>query len=103
MKRLQEGLVKENQTSTLSFTDNITPATSRSIPSISSSTGNSTPRPSDAYNYGVDIVTGLATGPFVFFAKERTMALAGLLWRSISKRLCSLQEINEPVKDCFDA
>ena len=75
MKRLKEKILRGNQLSTSSSTDNSTPSpyssTDNSIPSTSSSTDNFTARSSDTYIYAVGIVAFLAIGACVFFAYNK--------------------------------
>ena len=61
---LKQDSLKDNQLSTFSPTDN-------SIPSNSSSTGNSTTRSIDTYIYSVGVVAVLAMGTCVFLAYNK--------------------------------
>ena len=68
MKRLKEEILKDNQLSTSSFTDNSTPSTSSSTDNYTPSTSSSTAESNNTYVYGVDILAVLTTGVCVFFA-----------------------------------
>ena len=76
MKRLKEGILRDNPLFTSSSTDNSTPSTGSSTPSTSSSTNNFTTRSSDTYIYGVDIVAALAIGACVFFVYNKISSRA---------------------------
>ena len=70
MIRLKQDILKENQLSASSITDNSTPSTSFTG-SLTTSTPSFTTRSSDAFVYGAGAVIVLAKGCCVFYAYNK--------------------------------